>query len=101
VGNAVREALSVAVQMGQPVLLWGGPGEGKSAVVEQVAAQLGRPCEVVIGSVREASDFAGLPMRVGDSVSSCLRWASRCVDRPDTVVFQLTRSRRFSAMLRG
>ena len=63
-GNAVREALSVAVQMGQPVLLWGGPGEGKSAVVEQVAAQLGRPCEVVIGSVREASDFAGLPMRV-------------------------------------
>ena len=87
-GNAVREALSVAVQMGQPVLLWGGPGEGKSAVVEQVAAQLGRPCEVVIGSVREASDFAGLPMRVGDSVSFVPpRWASRCIDRPDTVVF--------------
>jgi len=88
VGSAVREALAVAVQTGQPVLLWGGPGEGKSAVVEQVAAQLGRPCEVVIGSVREASDFAGLPMRVGDSVSFVPpRWASRCLERPDTVVF--------------
>jgi len=87
-GSAVREALAVAVQMGQPVLLWGGPGEGKSAVVEQVAVQLGRPCEVVIGSVREASDFAGLPMRVGDSVSFVPpRWATRCIDEPDTIVF--------------
>lgn len=87
-GSAVREALAVAVQMGQPVLLWGGPGEGKSAVVEQVAAQLGRRCEVVIGSVREASDFAGLPMRVGDSVSFVPpRWATRCMERPDTIVF--------------
>ena len=84
----VREALAVAVQAGQPVLLWGGPGEGKSSLIEQLAAQLGRPCEVVIGSVREASDFAGLPMRVGDSVSFVPpRWASRCVERPDTVVF--------------
>ena len=88
VGKLVREALAVAVQAGQPVLLWGGPGEGKSAVVEQVALQLGRPCEVVIGSVREASDFAGLPMRVGDSVSFVPpRWATRCVERPDTIVF--------------
>lgn len=87
-GGAVREALSVAVQMGQPTLLWGGPGEGKSAVLEQVATQLGRPCEVVIGSVREASDFAGLPMRVGDSVSFAPpRWASRCLEQPHTVVF--------------
>lgn len=68
-GQSVRDALAVAVQVGQPVLLWGGPGEGKSKMIEQVAAQLGRPCEVVVGSVREASDFVGLPVRVGDSVS--------------------------------
>ncbi len=86
--HVVRDALAIAVQIGQPVLLWGGPGEGKSRVVEQVAGQLGRPCEVVVGSVREASDFAGLPVRVGDSVSFAPpRWAQRCVDRPDTVVF--------------
>lgn len=78
----------MAVQVGQPVLLWGGPGEGKSRMIEQVAAQLGRRCEVVVGSVREASDFAGLPVRVGDSVSFAPpRWASRCAEHPDTVVF--------------
>lgn len=84
----VRDALAVAVQVGQPVLLWGGPGEGKSRLVEQVAEQLHRPCEVVVGSVREASDFAGLPLRDGGSVTFAPpRWAMRCVDAPDTVVF--------------
>lgn len=84
----VRDALAVAVQIGQPVLLWGGPGEGKSRLLEQVAEQLGRPCEVVIGSVREASDFAGLPVRDGASVTFAPpRWAVRCLERPDTVVF--------------
>lgn len=86
--SSVRNALAVAVQVGQPVLLWGGPGEGKSAMIEQVADQLGRPCEVVVGSVREAADFAGLPMRVGDGVRFAPpSWASRCVEFPDTVVF--------------
>jgi MoxR-like ATPase len=87
-GRAVRDALAIAVQIGQPVLLWGGPGEGKSRVVEQVTEQLGRACEVVVGSVREASDFAGLPVRTGDGVTFAPpRWALRCVERPDSVVF--------------
>jgi MoxR-like ATPase len=86
--GAVRDALAIAVQVGQPVLLWGAPGEGKTRLVEQVAAQLGRRCEVVVGSVREASDFAGIPMRVGDSVSFVPpRWAQRCVEHPMSVVF--------------
>lgn len=86
--RVVRDALAIGVQVGQPVLLWGNPGEGKSKMIEQVAGQLGRPCEVVVGSVREASDFVGLPVRVGDSVSFAPpRWATRCVERPDTVVF--------------
>ncbi|MBS1837987.1 MAG: AAA family ATPase [Actinobacteria bacterium] len=84
----VRDALAIAVQTGQPVLLWGGPGEGKSRLVEQLAEQLGRPCEVVVGSVREASDFAGLPIRDGSSVTFAPpRWACRCTEAPDTVVF--------------
>lgn len=87
-GQWVRDALAVAIQIGQPVLLWGGPGEGKSKMIEQVADQLERPCEVVVGSVREASDFAGLPMRSGDSVTFAPpRWASRCAEDPHTVVF--------------
>lgn len=86
--SAGRDALAIALQIGQPVLLWGAPGEGKSAMITQVAEQLSRPCEVVLGSVREASDFAGLPMRVGDSVSFVPPlWATRCIDSPSTIVF--------------
>lgn len=87
-GQAIRDALAIAIQVGQPVLLWGGPGEGKSRMIEQVAGQLGRPCEVVVGSVREASDFVGLPVRDGASVSFAPpRWATRCVEQRSTVVF--------------
>ncbi|CAB4541490.1 unannotated protein [freshwater metagenome] len=86
--QVVREALAIALQVGQPVLLWGGPGEGKSRMIEQVAEQLNRPCEVVVGSVREASDFVGLPIRVGNSVSFAPPlWATRCIEHPNTVVF--------------
>ncbi|WP_151770356.1 AAA family ATPase [Streptomyces abyssomicinicus] len=59
------EALGLAVTANQPVLLWGEPGIGKSAGMEQLAAGLGCPLETVVASVHEPSDFAGLPI-VGD-----------------------------------
>lgn len=59
------EALALAVTANQPVLLWGEPGIGKSAGMEQLAAGLGLMLETVIASVHEPSDFAGLPV-VGD-----------------------------------
>ncbi|WP_405666292.1 AAA family ATPase [Streptomyces sp. NBC_01166] len=59
------EALALAVTANQPVLLWGEPGIGKSAGMEQLAAGLGLELETVIASVHEPSDFAGLPV-VGD-----------------------------------
>ncbi|MCB5182213.1 AAA family ATPase [Streptomyces antimicrobicus] len=59
------EALALAVTANQPVLLWGEPGIGKSAALQQLAAGLGIPLETVIASVHEPSDFAGLPV-VGD-----------------------------------
>ncbi|MFF3688213.1 AAA family ATPase [Streptomyces sp. NPDC002187] len=64
-GHAQLEALALAVTANQPVLLWGEPGIGKSAGMEQLAAGLGLPLETVIASVHEPSDFAGLPI-VGD-----------------------------------
>jgi MoxR-like ATPase len=48
-------------------LLWGDPGIGKSAFVETLARKRGNPIEVVIGSVREPSDFAGLPIVTNDN----------------------------------
>jgi MoxR-like ATPase len=58
-------ALGLAVAANLPVLLWGEPGIGKSAVLEQLATGLGVPLETVIASVHEPSDFSGLPV-VGD-----------------------------------
>ncbi|WP_377273838.1 AAA family ATPase [Peterkaempfera sp. SMS 1(5)a] len=63
--SAQLEALALAVSANQPVLLWGEPGIGKSAGMEQLASRLGVPLETVIASVHEPSDFAGLPI-VGD-----------------------------------
>lgn len=63
--NPQLEALALAVTANQPVLLWGEPGIGKSAALQQLAAGLGVPLETVIASVHEPSDFAGLPI-VGD-----------------------------------
>jgi hypothetical protein len=56
------EALGVAVAARVPVLLWGAPGTGKTSAVRDMAAVMGWPCETVIASIREPSDFAGLPV---------------------------------------
>jgi hypothetical protein len=58
----------VAIAAKVPVLLWGAPGTGKSSVIRAIAASLGWPCETVIASIREPSDFAGLPLVMGQEV---------------------------------
>lgn len=58
-------ALALAVESRLPVLLWGAPGTGKTSAVRAVAAAGGLPCETVIASIREPSDFAGLPVVAG------------------------------------
>lgn len=58
-------SLSLAVQAGVPTLLWGPPGAGKTSAVQALAGSLGLPCEVVISSLREPADFAGLPIPDG------------------------------------
>jgi hypothetical protein len=57
--------LQAAGRAGVAVCLWGDPGIGKSALIHAAAAADDVPCETVIGSLREPSDFAGLPV-VGD-----------------------------------
>ncbi len=72
------EALAVAVSTGVPVLLWGSPGTGKTSAVVALGEALDWPVEVVIGSIREPADFAGLPVVVSGAVQLAPpAWAQR------------------------
>lgn len=73
------DALAIAVSARVPVLLWGPPGTGKTSVVRSLAASLGWPCETVIASIREPSDFAGLPI-IADSTSPAVPTDSGVLD---------------------
>src|ERR687886_1685250 len=82
------EALSVAVAARVPVLLWGGPGTGKSSAVRDLAAAMDWPCEVVIASIREPSDFAGLPVVADGAVRFAPpRWAQRLASAGQGILF--------------
>lgn len=87
--SVVEQALSIAMTVGVPILMIGTPGEGKTQLIQGVACALGRACETVIGSVREAADFAGIPARSPEGTLELLppAWARRLVLDPSTVLF--------------
>jgi hypothetical protein len=82
------EALAVAVSAGVPVLLWGSPGTGKTSAVVALGEALRWPVEVVIGSIREPSDFAGLPVVIEGAVHLAPpRWAQRLCEAERGLLF--------------
>src|SRR5215469_13682577 len=86
--NAVVEALGVAVAARVPVLLWGAPGTGKTSAIRAMANAMGLPCETVIASIREPSDFAGLPIVTGSAVRFAPPlWATRLAEAGTGVLF--------------
>ena len=60
--SPIEAALEAAIVTRIPVILWGAPGVGKTAFVHAVARRLALPIETVIASIREPSDFSGLPV---------------------------------------
>lgn len=60
--STVERAVTVCLAHGLPLALRGRPGVGKTSLIESVAQRLGLACEVVVGSLREPTDFAGLPV---------------------------------------
>lgn len=51
--------LSVAVV--RPVFIWGPPGIGKSALVQDFATEVGLPCVSLLGSQLAPEDIIGVP----------------------------------------
>jgi hypothetical protein len=86
--NPAAEALGIAVAARVPVLLWGMPGTGKTSAIRAMATAMGLPCETVIASIREPSDFAGLPVVTGNTVRFAPPlWATRLADAGTGVLF--------------
>ena len=87
--NAVAfEALTIAISAGVPVLLWGSPGTGKTSAVVALAEAVEWPCEVVIGSIREPTDFGGLPVVFEGGVNLAPpAWAKRLLEAGHGLLF--------------
>jgi AAA domain (dynein-related subfamily) len=86
--NPAAEALGVAVAAQVPVLLWGAPGTGKTSAIRAMARAADLPCETVIASIREPSDFAGLPIVVGGVVRFAPpAWARRLAEAGRGLLF--------------
>jgi hypothetical protein len=86
------EALTLAVSADLPVLLWGEPGIGKTAALNQLADALALPLTTVIASVHEPSDFSGLPVAGDDPATQGVPmappdWAVRLVRAGQGLLF--------------
>jgi MoxR-like ATPase len=63
----VNILLNIAIV--RPVFIWGAPGIGKSAIVEQFASELGLSCVSLLGSQLAPEDIIGVPQIIdGKSV---------------------------------
>lgn len=51
----------------RPVFIWGAPGIGKSALVEQFAIEMGMPCVSLLGSQLAPEDIIGIPQINGNT----------------------------------
>lgn len=51
----------------RPVYIWGAPGIGKSALVEQFAENVGLPCVSLLGSQLAPEDIIGIPQLKGET----------------------------------
>jgi hypothetical protein len=86
--EAGYRSLAVCLAARVPVILWGPPGQGKTSVIRAIARDQKRPLEVLLASIREPQDFAGLPVIV-DGTARLVPpdWAKRLSEATDGILF--------------
>lgn len=71
-------ALAAGIRANVPTLLWGGPGQAKTATITAAAEAWDMHLETIIGSTREATDFLGVMIENKGEVSySSFGWVNR------------------------
>lgn len=86
--RSTYQALELCVSARVPVILWGPPGQGKTSVITDIATRSGRHLEVLLASIREPQDFAGLPSVVNGRASLVAPdWAHRLADDSNGILF--------------
>jgi hypothetical protein len=81
-------ALGVCVEANVPVILWGPPGQGKTSVIRALAEKSQRHLEIILASIREPQDFAGLPSIVNGKMTLVAPdWAQRLADTKAGILF--------------
>lgn len=75
----------LGIQANIPTLLWGDPGVGKTSTIYQASDELDAHLEVLIASIREPTDFGGLPIKTAtDEVTLApMGWAKRVREASD------------------
>jgi hypothetical protein len=86
--EATYKTLIVCIAARIPVIIWGPPGQGKTSVIKRIAADQGRSLEIILASIREPQDFAGLPM-LSNGVATIRPpdWAQRLAECKDGILF--------------
>ena len=80
--------MAVALQAKCPVLALGAPGIGKTTQAQALAKSLGLHMETIIASLREPSDFAGLPIIHNGLVTLATPdWAQRLIEAGGGIAF--------------
>ena len=71
--NGAKKAIHKAIQKRRPVFLWGPPGIGKSDIVSQIGAEMGREVIDVRLALWEPTDIKGIPYYNADQ--GAMVWA--------------------------
>ena len=58
---------AIAIQANIPTILWGSPGEAKSALISKVFERLDWPYEIILGSIMDPTDVGGWPVDAGEA----------------------------------